>query len=84
MPFLLNVTGSVWFFLLIGQAGEFVISSRDGTSGRGRGKLGSDKTERPNKEIRRILMLWPCRTQSYSPYHEFFGFLVYSAGRMVG
>lgn len=23
IPFLINVTGSVWFFLLIGQAGEF-------------------------------------------------------------
>lgn len=24
VPFLINVTGSVWFFLLIGQAGEFL------------------------------------------------------------
>jgi hypothetical protein len=26
IPFLLNVTGSIWFFLLIGQAGQFPLS----------------------------------------------------------
>jgi hypothetical protein len=30
VPFLINVTGSVWFFLLIGQAGEFCARWRMG------------------------------------------------------
>lgn len=31
VPLLLNVTGSVWFFLLIGQAGEFACQAAIGT-----------------------------------------------------
>jgi hypothetical protein len=34
IPFLINVTGSVWFFLLIGQAGEFLMRGK-GSSGMG-------------------------------------------------
>lgn len=33
VPLLLNVTGSVWFFLLIGEAGSYSLSERYGWEG---------------------------------------------------
>jgi hypothetical protein len=38
VPLVLNLTGSVWFFLVVGKAGEFVFSW--GKNGRGRGRGG--------------------------------------------
>jgi hypothetical protein len=40
IPLVINLTGSVWFFLLIGKAGEFPFSTL-GASGEGCGKWGA-------------------------------------------
>jgi hypothetical protein len=40
IPLVINLTGSVWFFLLIGKAGEFPLSTF-GVSGEGCGKWGA-------------------------------------------
>jgi len=40
IPLVINLTGSVWFFLLIGKAGKFPFSTL-GALGEGRCKVGS-------------------------------------------
>lgn len=47
VPLLVNLTGSVWFFLLIGKAGECgdVWGRREGGGGERRGEVGGGEGE---------------------------------------
>lgn len=76
IPLVINLTGSVWFFLLIGQAGEFFFSFCVNYSAVV-GVMGS------GQQIECLLMAYH-RTQSYGADHEFSGFLIHGIGRVVG
>jgi hypothetical protein len=69
VPLVVNLTGSVWFFLLIGKAGEFFSFFLWGVGGmairrRGRGLMG-------------------CRTESDGTDYEFLGVFVHRPGGVV-
>lgn len=42
MPLVANLTGSIWFFLLVGQAGELCYPSIDGLKHRAWESVGGD------------------------------------------
>jgi len=69
VPLLLNLTGSIWFFLLVGQAGMFLqiqIVSAISAAARCLQSLTN-----------------AFRTLSYGPNHKFLGFPLYCSGRVV-
>ena len=79
VPLVINLTGSIWFFLLIGQAGKFCLLAIH---------VFCDLLV---IEIKRNLDVWSCvadscgiRIESYGADYEFACFLVYGVGRVVG
>jgi hypothetical protein len=70
IPLLMNLSGSVWFFLMVGQAGKLVF-------------LASRSSECMNR-IGNNISNKMFRVKSYSANYQFFGFSLYRFGRMVG
>ena len=68
VPLLVNLTGSVWFFLLIGKAGRCFSHWRGGFCGRS----FAEDVRSGN------------RIESYGADYEFVGVSVYGVGRVVG
>ena len=72
VPLLVNLTGSVWFFVIIGGAGESVLVYW----GLEKGVL--------LRENCADHILWGSRVESYGSDYEFFGVFVYGFGGVVG
>lgn len=82
IPLVINLTGSIWFFLLIGQAGEscfaFFCSRR--SLRRKDGEKRDMNTYRDDVDNANDI----CRTLPNSPHHKFSGFPLHSIRRVVG
>jgi hypothetical protein len=70
IPLLMNLSGSVWFFLMVGQAGKLVFLAPRSLECMNR--IG-------NNTSNKIL-----RVKSHSANYQFFGFSLHRSGRMVG
>lgn len=75
LPLVINLTGSIWFFLLIGKAGELPDSLCDTLE-----EYGPVFVRRRNFRRRRLTC---SRVELDSAYHELYGVPVYSPRRMV-
>jgi len=96
LPLVVNLTGSVWFFLLIGKAGELVCGGveavgRGGERGEGRGGMGRWLGEKEGKGKGREglmrgrgLIILGDRAESDGADYEFVGVPVYGVGGVVG
>ncbi len=76
VPLVVNLTGSVWFFLLVGENGGFSILS----SGVWGHRLLGERSE----TVSMANELWDCRVESDGADYEFVGVFVYCSGRLVG
>lgn len=82
VPLLLNITGSVWFFVLIGKAGTYTLSVASmSIPVQQVVEHGIHRREDGGMDV---MMLTDGRIEPYGPHYEFAGVSFYGLGGVVG